>query len=67
MTAMRFTGEGGLVKNIKTNAPYFITAIVVKLISTKVSALSTWGIALSVGACILLAYGIYKNDCKKEQ
>lgn len=67
MTAMRFTGEGGLVKNIKTNAPYFITAIVVKFISTKVSALSTWGIALSVGACILLAYGIYKNDCKKEQ
>ena len=68
MILQRFTmGEGGVAKNIANAAPYFILAIAIKLLSTVVTALSSWGLAISVGACILLAYLFYKRDCKWDE
>ena len=65
MIIMRWDGEDGIVKGFINSLPYLVLAIIIKIISSKVAALMTWGMALSVGACILLAYVFYKRDCKK--
>lgn len=68
MILQRFTmGEGGIVKNIIGAAPYFILAIVIKLVVSNFAVLTNWGLAISVGACILLAYAFYKRDCKQDE
>lgn len=66
LTAMCFTEGSNFAEIIKANVPYFALAIVIRMIVAKVPTLEAWGLAVSVGVCILLAYGIYKYDCKKD-
>lgn len=66
MILMRLNGKDGIVKGTMDALPYLATAVVIKFVSSKVSFLLTWGMAISVGCCILVAYAIYKNDCKKD-
>lgn len=66
MIMMRWNGKNGLVKGFMEGLPYLALALVMKFIISKISFLSAWGMAITVGVCILLGYVIYKNDCKKD-
>ena len=66
MIFMRFNGEGGMAKNVKGMAPYLLLAVIFKFVIGKIPALSTWGMAVTVGLCIALGYVLYKRDCKKD-
>lgn len=67
MILMRFNGPDGIKKGFFRALPYLICAIVIKLVTDLNTYLSTWGMAISVGCCILLAYVLYKRDCRKDE
>lgn len=66
MILMRFNGKDGVKKGALDALPYIIVAVIIKLVTSVNTLLSTWGMAISVGCCILVAYAIYKKDCKKD-
>lgn len=66
MIMMRWNGKGGLIKGFLEGLPYFALALVLKFVISKISFLEAWGMAITVGICILLGYVIYKRDCKKD-
>lgn len=66
MIAMKWNGKDGLVKGFFDSLPYLAFAIILKLAINKIPALSTIGSAVTVGLCVVLAYVLYKRDCKKD-
>ena len=55
-----------MAKNVEGMAPYLLLAVILKFVIGKIPALSTWGMAVTVGLCIALGYVLYKRDCKKD-
>ena len=66
MILMRWNGKEGIVKGFMAGLPYFTLALALKFVISQIAALAAWGMAITVGACILLGYVIYKRDCKKD-
>lgn len=66
MIAMKLNGKEGLAKGFLDALPYLAFAIILKLVIDKIPALATIGSAVTVGLCVVLAYVLYKRDCKKD-
>lgn len=66
MLVMRWNGKDGIAKGFLDGLPYIALAVILKIVIGKIPSLEAWGMALAVGACILLGYAFYKNDCKKD-
>lgn len=67
MLIMRWNGKKGLVKGFLSSLPFLATALVIKFfIKYAANFLSSWGVAISVAACVLVAYIIYKRDCRTD-
>lgn len=65
MLIMRWNGKTGLIKGFLGSLPFLITAVVIKLFIDYIAKfLSSWGVAISVAACVIVAYFIYRRDCR---
>lgn len=68
MLMLKWNGKEGVVKGFTESLPYLVLAIAVKLVIQFVfPVLNAWGMAIAVGSCLLLAYVMYKRDCKKDE
>ena len=67
MITMRWNSEGGIVKGAISSLPYLLVAVGVKLLESVFPPLMFVGMAVAVVLNIIVAYFIYKRDCKKDE
>lgn len=67
MIVNTWNGKDGIVKGFLSYVPYYILAIVLKIVSGKISFLFGWEMLVCVVGCIGLGYVFYRRDLKKDQ
>lgn len=67
MVSACWNGSDGIIKGFLKGLPYFGLAFVLCFVFGKIPALSAYGMAISVLACVLLGYVFYKRDCKRDE